>query len=228
MTGIPAIPKPFIIPLFVIVCVVLAAVPSYYFYAKYKDAQFRLQNPTAATKEEAKLLVQKVAVLMELPVGEEPTIATITDTEKLKNQSFFARSANGDKVLIYTQAKKAILYRPSLNKIIDVAPVNIGSQSATPAEKPLTFTLYNGTSVVGLTKKFESELNVKIPGAVIVDRDNAHLNDYAHSIIVDVRGDKTAQTQEWAKSLGVAVSELPRGEATPSADFLIIIGADKK
>ena len=37
----------------------------------------------------------------------------------------------GFKVLIYTQAKKAILYDPGANKIVEVAPVNIGD-SANP------------------------------------------------------------------------------------------------
>ena len=43
--------------------------------------------------------------------------------------------------MIYTTAKKAILYSVSLNKVIDVAPLNIGSQKAVtppPATKDTT------------------------------------------------------------------------------------------
>lgn len=63
-----------------------------------------------------------------MPVGEgeEPTIATITDREKLKDQAFFARAENGDKVLIYAQAKKAFLYSVKTGKVLEIAPVNIG------------------------------------------------------------------------------------------------------
>lgn len=113
--------------------VVLAAVPSVYFYRQYRGAQQKLANPTQYAQEEAKLIREKVGKLMELPTDEEPTIATVTDAAKLAEQPFFAKAQNGDRVLIFTNAKKAVLYRPSTNKIIEVAPVNIGSNQETPS-----------------------------------------------------------------------------------------------
>jgi hypothetical protein len=62
---------------------------------------------------------------MELPVGETPTVATISDKEKLKDQPFFKMAENGDILFAYTTAMQAILYRPSTNKIINVAPITI-------------------------------------------------------------------------------------------------------
>jgi hypothetical protein len=73
--------------------------------------------------DDAAMLINKVGQLMELPIGEKPTIATVSDMTKLKGQPFFDKAENSDKVLIYKLAKKAILYRPSENKIINVAPV---------------------------------------------------------------------------------------------------------
>jgi hypothetical protein len=65
--------------------------------------------------------VQAVGKLIELPEGETPTVATISDLEPLKGQEFFSKAAIGDKVLIFDKAKEAILYRPSDDKIISKA-----------------------------------------------------------------------------------------------------------
>ncbi|MEX2010527.1 MAG: hypothetical protein WD874_01860, partial [Parcubacteria group bacterium] len=69
-------------------------------------------------------VIEKVGKLVELPEGENATVATVTDLEPLKGQAFFAEAKVGDKVLIYGESKKAILYRPSENKIIVVAPLS--------------------------------------------------------------------------------------------------------
>ena len=66
-----------------------------------------------------------VSKLMVLPTDETPTMATVSDPEKLKNQAFFVNAKVGDKVLIYTKARKAILFSPSQNKIIEVSPLNV-------------------------------------------------------------------------------------------------------
>lgn len=110
-----------------VIILAIAAVPSYYFYNQYQKSQALLQNPNQASAVEAQVLVNNVGKLIELPAGENPTIATVSDLTKLQDQPFFAKAKNGDKVLIYSNAKKAILYRPSINKIIEVAPVNLGN-----------------------------------------------------------------------------------------------------
>lgn len=59
-----------------------------------------------------------------LPFDETPALATVEDKSKLTSE--FLRSAeNGDKMLIYKNAKKVILYRPSIDRIIEVGPVSI-------------------------------------------------------------------------------------------------------
>lgn len=79
------------------------------------------------TEREAQKLLAKISELMELPKNETPTIATITDRFLLPAQPFYLNAQNGDKVLIYMQTQKAILYRPSKHKIIEVAPISVTS-----------------------------------------------------------------------------------------------------
>lgn len=89
------------------------------------------QQTNAASVNEAKELNAEVGKLIELPSDEVPTIATVVDADKVKNQAFFASAQNGDKVLLYSKNGKAVLYRPSTKKIINVAPINIGSGQTT-------------------------------------------------------------------------------------------------
>ena len=114
------------------VLVVVALGAAVYFYVQLNQLR---EDPQKVAQEEAKTLVTKVGKLIVLPEGEEPTVATVTDPNLLQDQPFFANAKAGDKVLIYTNARKAILYNPEENKIVEVAPVNIGA-AATPITPP--------------------------------------------------------------------------------------------
>jgi hypothetical protein len=76
-----------------------------------------------AAKDTAPTVLEKVGKLVSLPQGEEPTVATITDLKPLEGQEFFKDARIGDKVIIYKGASKAILYRPTQNKVITAAPL---------------------------------------------------------------------------------------------------------
>lgn len=67
--------------------------------------------------------VQAVGKHYLLP-NEEPAVATVEDKEKVQSE-FFRAAENGDKLLIYKEAKKVILYRPSVDRIVEVGPVSI-------------------------------------------------------------------------------------------------------
>lgn len=116
-----------------IIAVVLLLVASVsaagYFYIQLNKAKISSES---ASVEESASIIAAVGKLMVLPTGEEPTLATVTDPDKLRKQEFFASAQKGDRVLIYTKAKKAILYNPTENKIIEVAPVNIGDIEKDP------------------------------------------------------------------------------------------------
>ncbi len=215
--------KNLIISIGVVLIITVAGIPSYYFYNQYQKVQQLLKNPTEAAKEELRALVTKVGQFLELPQGEEPTVATVSDKDKLKDQAFFAKAENGDKVLIYTNAQKAILYRPSTNKVIDVAPVNIGSP-AQNLTQPLRVALYNGTATTGLTKTVEADLKAKLTNVEVVLKENANKNDYTKTLVIDLSGNKKEETLQLAKILGGEVASLPKNETKPDADILVIIG----
>ncbi|MBI3588892.1 MAG: hypothetical protein HY093_00550 [Candidatus Liptonbacteria bacterium] len=121
-----------------------------YFYNKYTNLQNgTIQPPSqASVADETKALLASVGSLIVLPKNESPTIATVADPSQLRDQPFFVNAKKGDKVLIYSTARKAILYSPTQNKIVEVAPVNFenSSQAATPAPKS-NVTSTNGRSV---------------------------------------------------------------------------------
>lgn len=105
-----------------------------------------IQNISKA--EEAKVLQEvlgKVSKLLILPKGEEPVMATITDAAALiKEQLFYAGSQNGDIVLMYQKALKAIIYSPERNMIVNVGPItpqeNTQIDQISPVETKATTT----------------------------------------------------------------------------------------
>lgn len=92
---------------------------------------------SAKSATDVEALVREVGQYIQLPVGEKPTVITVSDVEKARQQSsFFAKAENGDKVLLYNQSKQAILYRPSTKKLIQVAPLSSDGNTAPNAVKP--------------------------------------------------------------------------------------------
>ena len=220
--------KSHILTFILVLLLVLALLTSYYFYTKYQTSKQSLNKPQVETGQAIETLKEKIGTLIELPKEEEPIPATVSDVTKLKDQTFFAKAKNGDKVLIYSKAKLAILYRPSTNKIINVAPVNIGETKTTPTQaQTYKIVLYNGTKTVGLTSTAQQDLYSKTKEFNVVDRDNALSNTYSNTLVVDFIGNTTV-AKNLATFVNGEVASLPQGEKKPEgADFLVILGADQ-
>ena len=101
----------------------------------YKGNTF-FQNPNTVAENVNKALIEKVGKIVFLPQDEIPTIARVANPEILKDKVFFAEAKTGDVVLIYTNAKKAILYDPVANKIINMSNVNIGDTKKNTTSAP--------------------------------------------------------------------------------------------
>lgn len=225
--------SPKVTRILIIAVFILCFATAGYFFYQYQKVQQQLANPTLFAQSETQKLLDKLSKIIELPENETPTVATISDRERLQNQPFFAKAKNGDKLIIYTNAKKAIIFDPLANKIIDVAPVNIGTASATPSasispnQQTLKFVLYNGTTKSGLTLEYEQILKKAVVNSQIIDRDNAKKTDYEKSVLIDLTGTKAKDLEYLSKQLGIAAGQFPEGETKPSdADFLILLGKD--
>jgi hypothetical protein len=119
----------------VLVIIVLALLTSYYFYNKYQKANKELQGSGLGANVQT--VVNNVGKLIVLPTGETPQVASVKDKNQLPKQPFFAQAKDGDIVLIYTKAKEAILYRPSINKIITIGPINITPNTPSASISPI-------------------------------------------------------------------------------------------
>lgn len=93
----------------------------------YISTRNQLQDLNASSKSsnEAGKLSNKLSKTTDLPTNETPTMATVKDASKLKNQAFFVNAKNGDRVLIYQNSGRALLYRPSTGKIIEFSHVSL-------------------------------------------------------------------------------------------------------
>ena len=100
-----------------------------YYYSQFQSLKDVSHNPNLVSQIEAKELEKKVSRLMVLPQSELPTVATVSDQTKLADQPFFENASDGDKLLIYAQAKMVVLYSPERDKIINIGPLTVENQS---------------------------------------------------------------------------------------------------
>jgi hypothetical protein len=102
-----------------------------YFSRKYNDLK---TDTKSGAVEEKDRIVQKVGKLFSIP-DETASLVKVEDKTKINSQEFFKKTENGDYVLVFKDAKLAILYRESTNKIINTGPISIGdNQEGTSGE----------------------------------------------------------------------------------------------
>lgn len=197
----------------ILVLVGLAGFGGYYFrqYQKLKD------NPPSSdqlAQQEVDRTVEEVGKLYTLPKDEKPTIATVKDKEATKKQygAFFDKAENGDVSLIYSNAKLAVLYRPSSKKIVNVSTVTIQNSTAK-------------VTVVGNTTARQA-VEASLKDQQIITTDGGEAKTPPTSItVVDLSGKNADQAKKIADTVKGTVGSLPDGEVKPAdADILIIAG----
>jgi hypothetical protein len=101
-----------------IVGLIIALVYSQYQLRVVSDPSYQQKK----VAEETARIVDTVGRLIVLPVGVTPQVATVQNADTLRtSEPFFLNAHNGDELLVYPD--RAILYSPSLNKIVNVEPV---------------------------------------------------------------------------------------------------------
>jgi hypothetical protein len=117
----------------VLVVVVILGLAAGYYYSNYQKLLTQQNQPVTeqSATVEAVDLRDRIAALAVIPVTETPTVATVTDVSKLKDQLFFQNAENGDKIVAFAQSEIAVLYRPSSNKIVWMGPL-LETQTGTP------------------------------------------------------------------------------------------------
>jgi hypothetical protein len=230
----------YVVSAFLALLAIAGLVTSIYFYRQYRKSEEAIRNPEVAAKEEVSAIISRVGKLMILPVG-VPTIMTVSDVNGLVGQPFFVKAQNGDQVLVYTDARKAILYRPKANIIVEVATVVLESSSGSPSavfaspsgsvaptQNVVKIAIRNGTNVIGVAGALEKELHEKMTNIFVVEKDNAKARGVEKTFVVDVTGKAPGPAGQIAQAIGAVVGTLPEGEPKPNADFLIIVGMDRK
>lgn len=206
----------------IIILVILLVVGgiSYFLYSKY------FSFPKG---DETQQLIMKVGKLIELPSDETPTVSKVTD--KLKSQPFFANAQAEDRILTYSKAKKAILYRPKTNKIVDISSQIEASDSSKTKSSPspaksveVKIAILNGTKTKGLAAKTEKDLTAAFTQVKVVEKGNAE-NDQVKTIVVVLEPTAKKIAEDIAKNLKAEVTSLPKGETQPEgASILVILG----
>ena len=120
---------------------IIGGISGYYYYNKFRASEKLLIEASQTGQTDVRSLIAKVGKLIKLPEDEEPTIAKVTDLNRLSNQPFFAKAKVGDRVLLYMQAKKAFLYDPVNNLIVEVGPLLIPTPTGTGSEEVAGFSI---------------------------------------------------------------------------------------
>lgn len=227
-----------------------------FFYIKYQEAQDVLSATSGSNAQEVAEVVRKVSRHIVLPENEQPTLATVSEVDKLRVQNFFLKAENGDKVLIYPQARKAYLYRPRTDKLIEVSPIAVGDESATtpqnsqatqlPTTQPqvtppptsslsptpnqpqtIKIEIRNATINQGIANIARTNITSQISNIEVTRVGNANNQNLSRTTLVVMNTSKQSDLQRIAQQINAEFqSENIQGEEGSSADAIIYLGTD--
>lgn len=207
----------------------------YLYYQTRQELKF-LASPAGQeqlSQKEVEQVVNALGKLALLP-EEEPVVATIVDVAALSSQSaFYKRAENGDKLVVFSEAQQAFIYSPGRNKIVNVGPLliddapvgdNANGTTEQVSAETVSVEVRNGSAAAGRGTQLSQEIASTIDDVEISAVTSAAKTDYASVVVVNRGGNTSLATaQQIAAKYGVQVqSSLPEGEATSTADIIVI------
>lgn len=225
-----------LLPILLVIALVAFGL-SFWGYWQSKQKLSVLTNPQQASElnaEQTAQLLEKLSKLAVLPSDPNPVVATINDVEVLASkQSFYKDAHNGDKLVVYAQNRKAIIFDEKNNKIVNIGPIfytdseGNNQTSSIREEGKLNIDLRNGSNTQdkGVTMRDKLMPN----GSFIITKlAKAANTNYSGITLVDlVAGDaKNDLIQALAKELGAVTitQEVPTGETASNAEVMVILG----
>ncbi len=105
---------------------ILMVIFVYQVYKSNPNLRIPLPFQKASNEEKIKIenekMMKYIATLIQLP-DEEPVIADILTKETIESQPFFENAEIGDKLIIFYNSKKAMLYSPETKLIKELANI---------------------------------------------------------------------------------------------------------
>ena len=211
--------------------IVVAAVGYILVSKKSADPYAKLKNDPQAANAKVQEVLAAVSKLTQVPQGETPSLAVVTDEKALSQSNvFFKDVKNDDYVLFFSKA--AVVYRPSTDAIVIAGPIVFQGQVAgaeqattTPQVDPANIDILNGTGQSGVAADYKTKLEAAIPAYKVVKTGSPNGN-FPTSKLYNLTGKNVSLLEA---AMGVkAETELPSGEAATTADIVIILGEDYK
>lgn len=211
--------------------IVIAAVGYIFVSKKSADPYAELKSDPQAANAKVQEVMASVSKLTQLPQGETPSLAVVTDEKALSASNvFFKDVKNDDYVLFFSKA--AVVYRPSTDAIVIAGPIVFQGQvagaeqaNAAPQVEPANVEILNGTGKSGVANDYKSKIEAAIP-AYKVTKTGSPTGKYPTSKLYSLKGKNVSLLEA---AMGVkAETELPAGEAASTADIVIILGEDYK
>lgn len=78
-----------------------------------------------ASSDSLQAVENKVSKHMLLPTNEQPALLKVVDKNELESPFLKDKAQNGDEILVYKNNRIAIIYRPSIDRIVGVGTVSI-------------------------------------------------------------------------------------------------------